>query len=134
SYTLLDTEVLDHGFGTDPQFQAGATLLRRPAHQGVIGIDWTGLPRLTSSLRVRVVGTRADLDFTDPDEWQGRRVTLPAYSTTDVTLEYALPLQGSDASLRAGVQNLWNEAYADIYNFPRPGRLLMMGVRYGVTL
>ncbi|HSJ16059.1 MAG TPA: TonB-dependent receptor, partial [Longimicrobiales bacterium] len=47
SYTLLDTEVLDHGFGTDPQFQAGATLLRRPAHQGVIGIDWTGLPRLT---------------------------------------------------------------------------------------
>jgi outer membrane receptor protein involved in Fe transport len=84
-------------------------------------------------VRVRATGERDDLDFTDPTEWQGQRVTLPAHATADLDVEYALPLLRGGA-LRVGVRNLWDERYAEIHNFPQPGRVLGIGLRWGASL
>jgi len=123
-YTGLRTEVTDAGFGEDRQFLDGKPLLRRPAHHLTGALSWRDGP-VTAALQAAYIGTRSDLDFTDPAEWQGRRVELKPYSTVDVSLGYALGAVELD--LRA--DNLLGTQYQEVYNFPAPGRLLTLGVR-----
>ena len=132
SYTLLDTEVLDAGFGADPQFATGARLLRRPAHQGALDIAWRAHPRVTTGIRWRHVGDRLDVDYSDFAA--PVRVTLPAYTLIDLEAGYTLPIARGSAALQAGIENVLDARYADIYNFPRPGRVFTVGVRYGLPL
>ena len=62
------------------------------------------------------------------------RVTLPAYTLIDLEAGYTLPIARGSAALQAGIENVLDARYADIYNFPRPGRVFTLGVRYGLPL
>lgn len=135
-YTYLETEVVDEGYGTDRSFLEGRRLLRRPRHSGSIGARYSaGITTL--GMDVQHVGGRDDLDFSDPLEFAGVRVTLPAYTTVDLSGE--LQVLRRDARLRsvvltAALRNALNERYAEIRNFPAPRRTIMLGLRAAVGL
>lgn len=126
SYTYTRTEATRVGAGGDPAFMLRRPLLRRPAHQGALGVtaDLTATVALTAD--VLLVGERADLDFTDPQAWNGKRVTLPAHGLVNAAASWqARPA----VEVRAAVRNLLDADHAQIFNFPGSGRLLELGVR-----
>lgn len=128
SYTYLDTEVLDPGLASDAGFVEGEPLLRRPTHAGTL----TGRLALDAgsvALTVRAAGSRADLDFT---EFPAPRVTLPAYTTVDLSAEHALPLNGPATTLLLRVENALDADYQSIAGFPGIGRVVRLGVELRV--
>jgi vitamin B12 transporter len=131
TYTLVDTEVTDEGFGEDRLFQRGRPLLRRPLHQVGATLGAAPFERTRATASLRRVGAREDLDFTDPAEWQGRRVTLPAHTLLDLTLSRSLQVAGHALDLVLRVENALDARYEAVYNFPAPGRLIRAGVRAG---
>jgi vitamin B12 transporter len=129
-YTLTATRVDDPGLGADVAFQRGEQLLRRPRHQGMVSTVVTPGEGLRLMGDVRHVGQRDDLDFTNPAEWRGIRTVLDAYTVVDAGAEVQL-LRRSPAGLTASlrVRNLFDADYVEIFNFPRPGRVLEVGLR-----
>jgi vitamin B12 transporter len=132
-YTLTRTSVADAGFGSDMAFQQDQRLLRRPEHQAMLSASVVALDGLRALLDVRHVGERDDLDFTDPSQWSGIRTTLDGYTVLDAAAEYHVVRRAAvTASLR--VRNLLDTDYVEIFNFPRPGRVLELGIRTGLPL
>jgi vitamin B12 transporter len=124
--------VTDDGFGDDRAFQDGRSLLRRPEHQGSARATVHLNDALRATAGVFHTGSRDDLDFTDPNEWQGIRTGLPAYTTLELGVEYGLLRRGTGTfDLSVGVRNVFDTRYEVIYNFPAPGRMLQLGVRAG---
>jgi vitamin B12 transporter len=130
-YTWLDTEVLDEGFGTDRQFLRGRRLLRRPEHSAFLTASRAfGRARIGASLGH--VGARDDLDFSDPVEFAGVRVRLPAYTTLDASAEYRVLEGARSLTLSVRAQNALGERYEEIRNFPASGRAVFVGVRAAI--
>lgn len=135
SYTHTSTRVTDEGFGDDQAFREDRQLLRRPAHQAALNAALRLTSSVTGLLNARYVGAREDLDFTDPAQWSGIRTTLEPYSVVDAGIMYAL-VRGSGPSLdlSAGIRNVFDSDYQEIYNFPTAGRVIHLGVRAGLGL
>jgi vitamin B12 transporter len=135
SYTHTATRVTDDGFGEDMSFREGRTLLRRPEHQAAVNTSVTLTSAATLLLDVRYTGERDDLDFTDPAEFSGIRTTLDDHTVIDAGLVYEF-LKGTrpGVTLSAGIRNLLDREYQEIYNFPTAGRQIYLGVRAGVGL
>lgn len=133
SYTRLDTEVVDAGFG-GLDFEEGEALLRRPAHAGSVRLRAAVGEGGSVTLSASRVGERDDLDFSgDAPE----RVRLPAYTRVDAAAE--LPVLPS-ASGRPGVtltvrvDNVLDADYVEVANFPARGRTVLVGGRVDVGL
>lgn len=127
-YTGLRTEVTDPGFGEDRQFVKGEPLLRRPGLRLNGALSWQA-GALSASLQASHTGARADLDFTDPGEWQGRRVELAPYTTADAALGFRQDLRWGTVATTLRVRNLFAARYEEAYHFPAVGRLVTVGVR-----
>jgi outer membrane cobalamin receptor len=130
SYTYTRTRVTEEGFGGDRAFEDGEPLVRRPRHQA----SATAAVALTDALRARVdvvyTGRRADLDFTNPAEFQGLRTALPAWTTVDIGSEYRILRRGGTRlDFSVLLKNALDERYDAIYNFPAPARVLEVGAR-----
>jgi vitamin B12 transporter len=135
THTLTRTRVTDAGFGSDAAFQQDRRLLRRPEQQSTASLLVAAPRGSRIGLDVRRVGERDDLDFTVPGEWSGVRTLLPAYSVADLGIEAPLLRSGArSADISVRVRNLGNARYAEIHNFPAPGRVLEAGVRAGAGL
>ena len=133
SWVRLSTEVIDARPGTDPLFQQGQPLIRRPRDRvHISGIAPWGA-RWRSGATMTVVGARPDLDFlTDPS---GARVMLPRHAVLDLFAEYRVIESGSrDVTVRARIDNALDEHYSENANFPAPGRVLSLSVRAGTGL
>ncbi|MGH7448652.1 MAG: TonB-dependent receptor domain-containing protein, partial [Longimicrobiales bacterium] len=134
SYTLTSTRVIDDGFGEDRAFQEGERMLRRPEHQAAVTASVKLTSAATALLAARYVGERDDLDFTDPAQWSGVRTTLDDYTLVDAGLVYGFLRRGPALDLNAGVRNIFDREYQEIYNFPAPGRIFYLGMRAGLGL
>ena len=82
---------------------------------------------MTLATVIAYVGTRDDVDFSSSS---GSRVTLPAYSTLDLSVD--VPIRraagrslGIDLMLRG--ENLFNAVYQQTVGFPGRGRTLFAG-------
>jgi vitamin B12 transporter len=128
-YTYLQTEVTDEGFGSDRLFQDGEKLIRRPRHQASLTLRSSLTQRTRASATARIVGKRDDLDFTDPLEFAGKRVRQPAYGTLDVSLQHDLLTGTHGVTVIVGAENMLNEKYEPVFNFPARGRVLRAGIR-----
>jgi outer membrane receptor protein involved in Fe transport len=84
SYTFLETKVLDDGGMGCTFFPPGQPLLRRPKHQGSVGLTYLG-ERWTVALIANVVGKAIDRDFTLPGS---PRVILPGHTKLDLAGSY----------------------------------------------
>ena len=76
SYTFLETKVINDGGIGGTVFPPGQPLLRRPKHQGSVGLTYLG-ERLTVAFTANVVGSAIDRDFSQPGS---PRVTLPGFT------------------------------------------------------
>jgi vitamin B12 transporter len=127
SYTVVNPRVVQISpeyAGTD---QAGDALIRRPTHSGSVVAAFTTASGLSLSGAVAFIGKRPDTDFS---QFPSSRVTLPAYTKTDVSVEYPLAAGGrAGLSLNARVENLFDEEYEDVLHFSAPGRVLFVGAR-----
>jgi vitamin B12 transporter len=130
AYTLLRTRVSDAGFGMDRSFLQGRPLLRRPRHEGSIAAGWrTAAGRLHGQLAV--TGARDDLDFSDPADFAGSRVRLPAHARLDLAFERILiaAARGPRLELLLSAHNLLDARYEEVRNFPAARRTVRVGIR-----
>ncbi len=150
AFTYLETRVVDPGSasGATATFDAGAHLLRRPAHTLDVGLGWRDANGALH-LRLLRVGTRED-NYYAPD-FSVAHVTLPAYTRADLSGELALRTGRTglgSARLTARIENLFDARYTDAagfnYDFQRTdddslrrtgyraaGRRALVGLRLG---
>jgi vitamin B12 transporter len=127
NYTFLETKVLDDGGIGGTFFPPGQPLLRRPKHQGSVGLTYLG-HRATVSLFTKVVGNSIDRDFSQPGS---PRVTLPGYTKVDLAASYAVAqnLWGlRSIRLQGKIENLLDEDYEEAFGFSTPGFSIRGGV------
>jgi vitamin B12 transporter len=135
NYTYLKSRVTDVGFDstTGAYFAPGAALLRRPEHSGHLTAAWHARRLGQIGVDLVYVGTRVDQDFSS---FPFRRVTLPPYVRVDLGGEAEL-VAGRGAApaitLTARVENVLDDRYEEVKNFPARRRVLFVGgeVRFG---
>jgi vitamin B12 transporter len=128
SYTFLETKVINDGGIGGTFFPPGQPLLRRPKHQGSVGLTYLG-DRWTVAFIANAVGPAIDRDFTQPGF---PRVPLPGHTKLDLAASYAV-LQNvwgiKNLRLQMKIDNLLNEDYEEALGFSAQG----IGVRGGLT-
>jgi len=121
AYTFLDSRVLENEAPSDPVYEAGRPLLRRPRHSGRLDLRWNP-GRWTLGASATVVGRRPDSDFL------GLQLDRnPAYGTLDLTAGYRL---FSGATAFAGVYNVLDRSYMETLGYPA----LPLHFRIGLAL
>jgi vitamin B12 transporter len=127
SYTVVNPRVVRISPGYSGSDQAGDALIRRPSHSGNVVVAFTKVSGLSLSGAIAFIGRRPDTDFS---QFPSSRVTLPAYTKTDVSVEYPFASGArTGLTLNARVENLFDEAYEDVLHFSAPGRVLFVGAR-----
>jgi vitamin B12 transporter len=128
SYTFLETKVLDDGGLGGTFFPPGQPLLRRPKHQGSVGLTYLG-ERATISFIANVVGAAIDRDFSQAGS---PRVTLPGHTKLDLAGSYMVVQHAwaiKNIRLQMKIDNLLNESYEEALGFSAAG----ISVRGGVA-
>lgn len=127
-WTLLDTEVLDSGYAEGPAatFVEGEALLRRPGNQLRLAADWTATDAVAVDAAVRRVGERSDRDFAT---FPATPVTLDAYTVVELGAEIRLHER---AVVTVRGENLFDEAYQEVFGYAAPGRAVYLGGRFSI--
>jgi outer membrane cobalamin receptor len=125
AYTWLDTTILavDGSTSAPPPFTVGDPLVRRPRHQGSVGLEWSG-GRVSAFGEARARGSVLDLE---PNYGAfGGLFRAPGFVVVDA---------GGAVGLRSGVDvfarglNLLDRRYEEVYGYPALGRSVMVGVK-----
>ena len=128
-YTFLQTKVINDGGSGGTAFPPGQPLLRRPKHQGSVGLTYLGV-RWTVVFIANVVGVAIDRDFTQPGF---PRVTLPGFTLINLAGSYAV-LQNlwriMSLRLQMKIDNLLDEQYEQAIGFSAQG----ISVRGGIAV
>jgi vitamin B12 transporter len=116
TYTYTDAEEKDE----EGEFRP---LIRRPRHEASLSVDVDWTDRVVTSLAIRRIGEREDLDF---GTFPAKRVTLDPY-----TILRASGSLSVTESLRVfgRVENLLDEEYQEALGFGTPGRVVFVGLR-----
>ena len=127
-YTWLDTAILDvDRAGTaPPPFSAGDPLVRRPRHQGNLGVTYVR-SRVTGFLDVGGRGRALDIE---PNYGAfGGLFTVPGFTVVDAGGAFRVY---RTLEVFARATNLLDRAYEEILGFPALRRNGMIGVRVAV--
>jgi vitamin B12 transporter len=128
-YTFLDTRVTRAGVdtGSTALFRPGEALIRRPRSAGTLGLAYRIAAWGTVALTALHTGERQDVDYAT-----SQRVTLPAYTRVDAALDYEVIRRGGSAlglAANVRIENVVDQAYEEIKNFPARGRTFLIGAR-----
>ena len=127
-YTWLDTAVraIDGTTSAPSPFSVGDPLLRRPRHQGSLGLTWAS-DRVSAFADARVRGPALD---TEPNYGTfGGLFQAPGYLVVNAGGSWRLR---GHADVFARVMNLLDRPYEEVYGYPAIGRTGMVGVRVAV--
>lgn len=134
SYTYLDTEVTDEGFGGQgTAFLEGGELLRRASHTGDLRLAWRHRDRGSVRISALYVGEREDLDFA---AFPAQRVTLDDYVRVDFSARFAVvEARGGrpEVAPTLRIENLFDEDYEEVLGFESRGRTVLAGLRLGIS-
>lgn len=100
-------------------------LLRRPQHQGMVSLVYSGIERVEIEPRLYLTGHRAD-SYWDDASFSSVRTRLAPYARFDLRTSYKLT-DTVTAYLRA--ENLTNAHYQDVYNYGITGRAFYLGAK-----
>jgi outer membrane receptor protein involved in Fe transport len=127
-YTWLDTAILavDHAAAAPPPFEVGDPLVRRPSHQGSLGLSyargrWAGFADLGARGRA--------LDIEPNYGAFGGLFTLPGF--TVVNAGGSVRVHRAIDVFARGI-NLFDREYEETLGYPALGRSGMVGVRVAV--
>jgi vitamin B12 transporter len=123
-YTLLVSDVLESTAPTNPVFQQGQWLFRRPRHSGFVGATLS-VNRVTADITGVFIGRFVDSDFASLEP---PILSNPGYTTWDARVSYRVTAQ-----LRAllSVDNLTDASYMEPLGYPALGRAARVGLRFG---
>jgi outer membrane receptor protein involved in Fe transport len=128
SYTWLDTAILavDRTGAAPPPFSAGDPLIRRPRHQGSVGLLFVR-SRVTGFLDVGGRGRALDIE---PNYGAlGGLFTVPGFTAVDAGGAFRVHRA---VEVFARGANLLDRTYEETLGFPALGRNGMVGVRVAV--
>lgn len=130
-WTWLATEVVDAGFdeGASATFVEGEVLLRRPGHQGNVGVRGGVGSRMRWDAGLRLVGERSDRNFS---VFPAEPVTLDSYTVLNLGVGATLlsPQPGRPGfELLVRAENVGDTDYEEAFGFRSPGRAFYLGGR-----
>ncbi len=127
SYTIVNPRVTEIPPGYQGGDNVGDALIRRPSHSGSIVVNYSRPASAGVGVALNFVGKRADTDFA---QFPSPRVTLPAYTKLDISVELPIAMRSRGGlTLNARVENALNKRYEDALHFAAPGRTLLVGAR-----
>jgi vitamin B12 transporter len=134
SYTFVRPVVTRLSPGYLGSLIEGDALLRRPPHSATASLSWAKESQGSVSLIGNFVGERPDFDFGRDEPID---VTLSRYFRLDLAasrdiVRFAAGRSTLGLSLR--VDNVFDAAYQDVFNFRSPGRTVLVGARYRGSL
>jgi vitamin B12 transporter len=124
------TQTIAQVYSVPPGFtgsQPGDALLRRPSHSGTATLFYSRSAGWSVGASADYVGKRADTDFS---QFPSPTLTLAPY--VKLGLSGSLRVFRTDKtslSLTARVDNALDRKYQDVFNFPAPGRAVLIGAR-----
>jgi vitamin B12 transporter len=131
SYTQTIATVYKVSPSYQGSLQPGDDLLRRPSHNGALNLMYAWSANSSAAITTTYVGKRPDMDFS---QYPSPRVTLPSYVTVDLSANIGiLQTPSYTVALTGRVANLFDKDYQDVYNFPAPGRAVLIGARLTAT-
>jgi vitamin B12 transporter len=123
-YTFLASEVLESTSPTNPVFQPGQWLFRRPRHSAFLGVTLSR-NRLSVDVSGVFVGRFVDSDFASLEP---PILSNPGYTTWDARLSYRVTRQ---LSALVSIDNLTDARYMEPLGYPALGRAARLGLRIG---
>ena len=124
SYTYTSTQVLESD-ATNPVFNPGAPLLRRPKHAGQLLLNYVG-NKWGGNLGGSFIGRRPDSDF----------FVLPipitsvaGYARFDLGGWYAV---NKHVTAYANIENLFNKRYQEVAGYPALKANFRAGLRFRI--
>jgi vitamin B12 transporter len=121
SLTLLDTEVKDAGTGSDPLYLAGESLIRRPRQTASLAANYGNTFNVGAV--ISFTGKRDDLYY--DETFTPQRIELPNYTKVDF-MARTPAFSGIRGALK--IENVFDESYEEVFNFPARGRVVFIGV------
>jgi vitamin B12 transporter len=123
-YTFLASEILESTAPTNPVFQEGAWLFRRPRHSGFASVTWQR-DRVMLDLSGIFVGRRVDSDFSSLNP---PIIENDGYALWNLRGAYRLT---SQFSIFGAVDNLTGTDYMEPLGYEALGRTARLGVKFG---
>ncbi len=131
SYTQTIAQVFAVPPGYAGSQMPGDALLRRPSHSGTASLFYARSAEWSVGASANYVGKRPDMDFS---QFPSPTVTLASY--VKLGLSGSMRVFQTDVttvSLTGRVDNLLNRRYQDVFNFPAPGRAILIGAKLSAT-
>jgi vitamin B12 transporter len=123
-YTLLASEIVDSTSPSNPVFQPGQWLFRRPRHSGFTSMTWQR-DRILVDLSGVFVGRRVDSDFSSLSP---AIVENDAYALWELRGQYRLSRQ---ITVVGAVDNLTDADYMEPLGYQALGRTARLGMKFG---
>ena len=125
------TQTIAQVFAVPPDYtgsqRPGDALLRRPSHSGTASLFYAWSNAWSLGASANYVGKRPDMDFS---QFPSPVVTLASYVNVGVSGSLRVFRTNATAvSLTARVDNLLDRRYQDVFNFPAPGRAILIGAK-----
>lgn len=117
AYTYLDTEKTSSADISQP---VGARLPRRPRNEVYVSGSYLWFGKLRTTLSAKWVNAREELNFGGPN------FDIEDYTVMNFAAEYEI---SSRFAIFGRIDNLTDEHYAEVFEFPSPGRAAYGGVR-----
>ncbi|MDQ6737971.1 MAG: TonB-dependent receptor, partial [Gemmatimonadota bacterium] len=129
--TAAYTQTIAQVYAVPPAYggsqHPGDALLRRPSHSAMGTIFYAPSVAWSMGASADYVGKRPDMDFS---RYPSPTLTLPSYVKVGVSGSVRIfTSAGTSVALVGRVDNALDRHYADVYNFPAPGRAVFIGAR-----
>lgn len=131
SYTQTIAQVFAVPPGYAGSQMPGDALLRRPSHSGTASLFYARSSEWSIGASANYVGKRPDMDFS---QFPSPTVTLASYVKLGLSGSMRVfQTAATTVSLTGRVDNLLNRRYQDVFNFPAPGRAILIGAKLSAT-
>ena len=131
SYTQTIAQVFAVPPGYAGSQMPGDALLRRPSHSGTASLFYARSAEWSVGASANYVGKRPDMDFS---QFPSPTVTLASYVKLGLSGSMRVfQTAATTVSLTGRVDNLLNRRYQDVFNFPAPGRAILIGAKLSAT-
>lgn len=129
--TAAYTQTIAQVYAVPPAYggsqHSGDALLRRPSHSAMGTLFYAPSVAWSVGASADYVGKRPDMDFS---RYPSPTLTLPSYVKVGVSGSVRIfTSAGTSVALVGRVDNALDRHYADVYNFPAPGRAVFIGAR-----
>ncbi|MES2358505.1 MAG: TonB-dependent receptor [Gemmatimonadota bacterium] len=131
SYTQTIAQVFAVPPGYAGSQMPSDALLRRPSHSGTASVFYARSAEWSVGASANYVGKRPDMDFS---QFPSPTVTLASYVKLGLSGSMRVfQTDGTTVSLTGRVDNLLDRRYQDVFNFPAPGRAILIGAKLSAT-